>query len=182
MAVFRRRDSIPGLFRHYSQYRLFVREDFAECCAYCLFHEILAGGQENFELDHFRPRSLPQFAGLSNDFYNLYYSCHICNVTKRDRWPGSFQEAAGYGFVDLCSEAFSDHFQEQVDGSWSPLSRKAEYTLDKLRLNRDHLVRIRRYLRDIAEEKQCAPLDWNSPAKEQVQRLLGDLLDEETTS
>jgi hypothetical protein len=172
VAVFRRRESSPGPFRRYSQYLAFVREDFAECCAYCLLHEILAGGREGFELDHFRPKSLPQFASLVNDFYNLYYACHICNSMKRDLWPDPSQEEDGFEFVDLCAEAFSDHFEEVMDGSWVPLSRQAEYTLDKLRLNRAHLVTIRGYLREIAEARGWRPPDWNVPLREQVQRLL----------
>ena len=148
MAVFRRRGSPPGPFKHYSAYRPFVREDFEECCAYCLLHEILAAGQESFELDHFRPRSLPGFAALAHDFYNLYYTCRPCNLLKGNAWPDHSLEAAGYGFLDLCAETFSAHFQEESDGSWLPLSRRAEYTLERLRLNRTHLVKIRRYLRE----------------------------------
>jgi HNH endonuclease len=171
LAVFRRRESPPGPFKRYSAYRPFVREDFAECCAYCLLHEILAAGPENFELDHFRPRSLPGFTRLDNDFYNLYYACRPCNHAKGNTWPPSL-EAEGYGFLDLCSEAFSAHFHEREDGSWRPLSRRAEYTLERLRLNRAHLVTIRCYLREIAEERGVGPLNWDMPAKEQIQALL----------
>lgn len=172
MAVFRRRESPPGPFKHYSAYRPFVREDFAECCAYCLLHELLAAGSENFELDHFRPRSLPGFAFLGTDFYNLYYACRPCNHAKGNTWPDSSLEAEGYGFLDLCSEAFSAHFHEEEDGSWRPLSRRAEYTLERLRLNRAHLVTIRRYLREIAEARGVDSLNWDVPAKEQIQALL----------
>jgi len=172
LAVFLRRKSPPGPFKHYSAYRPFVREDFAECCAYCLLHEILAAGQENFELDHFRPRSLAAFASLASDFYNLYYACRPCNHGKGSTWPDRSLEADGYGFLDLCAETFSAHFQEEADGSWQPLSRRAEYTLERLRLNRAHLIKIRRYLREIAIERGVAPLNWDVPAKKQIQALL----------
>jgi hypothetical protein len=172
LAVFRRRTPSPGPFNHYSAYRPFVREDFAECCAYCLLHEILAAGQENFELDHFRPRSLPEFAHQADNFYNLYYACRPCNHAKGSTWPDRFLEAAGYGFLDPCVETFSAHFQEEADGSWIPRSRRAEYTLEKLRLNRSHLVKIRRYLREIAKGRGAEPLIWDVPAREQIQALL----------
>lgn len=149
-----------------------MREDFAECCAYCLLHEILAAGQENFELDHFRPRSLSGFANQINDYYNLYYACRPCNLLKGNIWPDPSLEVAGYGFLDLCTETFSDHFQEESDGSWLPLSRQAEYTLEKLRLNRTHLVKIRRYLREIAMERGTESMNWDVPAREQLQTLL----------
>ena len=179
MAVFRRRETPPGPFKHYSAYRPFVREDFSECCAYCLLHEFLAAGQENFELDHFRPRSLARFVSLADDFYNLYYACRPCNHAKGSTWPAPSLEADGYGFVDLCAETFSAHFQERADGSWQPLSRRAEYTLARLRLNRTHLVKIRRYLREIAIEKGLGPPDWDTPMREQSRRLLGDRVDSE---
>lgn len=175
MAVFYRRGSSPGPFSNYLQYRPFVREDFSECCAYCLLPEITAGGREAFELDHFRPKSLPQFAGLANDYYNLYYACHVCNHYKSNHWPAPAQEAAGYGFIDLCSEVFSAHFSEQSDGSWAPLSRHAQYTCDKLRLNRRHLVEIRRLLHEIANLRRMQ-LDWDVPLKDQISILLGSII------
>ena len=168
MAVFRRRISPPSPVKHYSEYRPVVREDFQECCAYCLLHEDWAAGQENFELDHFRPKSLPQFAGLATDFYNLYYACHPCNHIKGRAWPDPSLEANGYVFLDFCAEAFSSHFQENADGSWKPLSRGAEYTLERLRLNRKHLVRIRLLLRTLASESGARILDWDVPAREQL--------------
>jgi hypothetical protein len=177
LAVFRRRDLPPILVKHYSEYRPLVREDFEECCAYCLLHEILAAGPDNFELDHFRPQSAPGFTHLADDFYNLYYSCHPCNQIKGKAWPDPALEAHGYGFLDLCSDAFSPHFEERADGFWKPLSRRAEYTLERLRLNRLHLVKIRRYLREIAVERGCDPLDWDVPLRRQFQELLEGLID-----
>ncbi len=179
MAVFRRRETPPAPARHYSEYRPLVRDDFQECCAYCLLHEDWAAGPENFELDHFRPKSLPQFESLARDFYNLYYACHPCNRLKRNAWPDPALEADGYVFVNFCAETFSSHFQENPDGSWSPLSRGGAYTLERLRLNRKHLVRIRRLLRAIASERNAQPIDWNSPARDSLREtwtLLDDLL------
>lgn len=172
MAVFRRRETPPGPFKQYSAYRPFVREDFVECCAYCLIPEFLSGGPESFELDHFRPKSLPEFSGFVGDFYNLYYSCRPCNHAKGDTWPSSFLESHGYCFLDFCAESFSGNFQEEPDGSWTPLSRQAEYTLERLRLNRAHLVEIRLLLRHIAEAKRAQSMDWNVPAREQLRALL----------
>ena len=114
MAVFCRRETPPGPFQHYSAYRPYVREDFSECCAYCLLSEFLRAGLENFELDHFRPKSLPEFAHLVNDFYNLYYACHPCNHIKGNRWPDP----------------------------------------------------------GLAARKGRPPIDWNRPAREQIQDLL----------
>jgi hypothetical protein len=52
------------------------------------------------------------------------------------------------------------------------LSRGAEYTLERLRLNRKHLVRIRLLLRKIASEGGTRAVDWNVPAREQLREIL----------
>ena len=86
MPVFIRRTEPPPIRKDYTIYRPEVREDFTECCAYCLFPEILAGGRENFELDHFHPKSkAAEFEGDVHEFYNLCYSCHVCNRNKGGR-------------------------------------------------------------------------------------------------
>ena len=78
MAHFTRRDKAPRIKqKDYPLFRSPVRQDFRATCAYCLFEEKWAAGLENFELDHFRPKSL--FPQLSFSFYNLYWSCHVCN-------------------------------------------------------------------------------------------------------
>ncbi len=172
MVVFQRRLLAPQIKGHYRRFRLYVREDFVECCAYCLIHELLAHGQENFELDHFRPKSL--FHSLLHDFFNLYYTCHRCNHRKHDSWPNTELEAAGYRFIDYCREHFSAHFQETDDGRWHPLTNAATYTLEKLDLNRPHLVRIRALLRAIARQKGLLPIDWDKPSKAFITQLLDD--------
>src|SRR5438132_11420200 len=100
MGHFLRRRPAPISRGGYQGFRSFVRQDLRETCAYCLLEELLAGGPENFELDHFRPVS--RFPALSNDFYNVYYACHPCNLTKRGKWPSQELEEEGVGFVDLC--------------------------------------------------------------------------------
>lgn len=121
-----------------------MREDFSRQCAYCLLAEILAGGEENFELDHFRPKSL--FPRHQNDFYNIYYACHLCNHIKRDAWPPEALTARGIGFVDLCKDDFATHFQVHADGLWDGITDSGRYTIDILRLNRKHLVTVRHLL------------------------------------
>jgi hypothetical protein len=129
---------------HYRSFRRFVREDFRETCAYCLLEELLAGGEENFELDHFRPQVL--FPDRVNDYYNLYYACHPCNRIKHGKWPSPELEQRGIGLLDLCADNFDMHFQELLEGTWAGRTLSAQYTIDALRLNRPHLVEVRRLL------------------------------------
>ena len=147
MPHFRRRITAPLLTGSYRSYRSFVRDDFHRQCAYCLLSEILAAGEENFELDHFRPKS--RFPHLLNDFYNIYYSCHPCNHTKRDLWPSEELEARGIFLVDLCKDDFSTHFSVGESGVWAGVTESGRYTIDILRLNRSHLKIIRQLLGEL---------------------------------
>lgn len=174
MAVFIRRQPAPPEQANYAKYREFVRADFSECCAYCLLFERISGGRENFELDHYRPKSNPKFAHQINDFYNIYYCCHVCNHTKGATWPDDELMSLGYRFIDLCVEDFSEHFHEEDDGFWTPLTKPAQYTVERLRLNREHLVKIRKLLRQLATLRRREPLNWNAPSREEILILLGD--------
>ena len=67
---------------------------------------------------------------------------------KRDCWPPTDLEARGIKIVDLCNDDFATHFRMVADGTWDGLSESAQYTIEILRLNREHLVKIRRMLQD----------------------------------
>jgi hypothetical protein len=145
---FVRRSSAPTTKgSDYQALRPYVREDFRKTCAYCLLEETWAAGLENFELDHFRPKSL--FPQLALSYYNLYWSCHVCNRLKRDIWPARRLLKQGIFFVDLCVSAFDEHFVEQKNGKWRGKTLAAKYTIDSLRLNRPHLVELRILIRDL---------------------------------
>ena len=149
MPIFKRRVSAPQRQTDYGKYRPLVREDFSECCAYCLLHELLSGGVDNYELDHFRPKSKPSAGMDLHNFYNLYYSCHACNHYKSDSWPDDALAQLGYRFVNTCEEDFSTHFRAEQDGRWAPLTPAGEYTEARLRLNRTHLIEMRKLLNEI---------------------------------
>jgi uncharacterized protein (TIGR02646 family) len=143
MARFTRTKPAPlGGYRN-PKVRAQVRQDFVRTCAYCLLEEFYAAGKENFELDHFRPKSRPEFSHLINNFYNLYYCCHPCNKKKGSIWPSQEQSALGFRFLDFCEDEFEEHYRKLPDGRWEALTSAAEYTMIHLRLNRSHLVRIR---------------------------------------
>ena len=138
------RSTPPHVQGGYRAFRPFVRADFVRQCAYCLMTETFASGEENFELDHFRPRS--RFPHLVNEFLNIYYSCHPCNHTKLDHWPPEELEARGIRIVDLCTDEFQTHFSVQETGEWAGKTSSGSYTIDLLRLNRTNLVQLRKWL------------------------------------
>ena len=129
----------------YGKFRPHVRRDFNECCAYCLMPELWAGGENNFELDHFRPKHV--FPNLRMDFHNLYWSCRVCNGNKWNHWPSERLQKQGTGFVDFCRDDFHDHFRLSLGGLWIPQTPSADYTEQILKLNRSHLVKLRRRVR-----------------------------------
>jgi hypothetical protein len=130
--------------------------------------EILVGGEENFELDHFKPRS--KFQDLINDYFNIYYSCHPCNRAKHDEWPPPELFGRGIGFVDLCRDEFAEHFAVEGDGSWTGKTDAGRYTIDIVRLNRKHLVEIRGLLSDLG-----FAVHTQRVAKEELQELARQL-------
>ena len=173
-SIFSHRLPAPIITRDYRRFRPYIREDFSECCAYCLLHELLAGGAENFELDHFRPKS--RYPDLTHVYENLYYSCHPCNNIKRHFWPTDALLARGYRFVDPCHDDFSTHFTE-VDGRWEPITPAGDYSQERLRLNRKHLVEIRRIIAQLLNHLGAPPLDWNQPLKQQIAPLIPHIPD-----
>ena len=149
----------------YQNYRKDVRKDFHECCAYCLSYELISGGEENFELDHFKPKS--KFPELTTKFSNIYYSCSVCNWYKGNIWPSQELIEQGQEFIDYCKTNFSTHFIEQDNGIWKPITPTGEYTIKKLRLNRKGLVKIRKLFK-----KHNVKINWNKPLKEQIDKII----------
>lgn len=144
---FERRATAPVIrSSDYREFREYVRVDFRRTCAYCLVEELWAAGAENYEIDHFRPKSV--FPSLRLSYYNLYWSCHVCNRFKHARWPARRLREKGVAFVDLCASSFDEHFVEEPNGRWRGKTLAAEYTIETLRLNRPHLVELRAFLRE----------------------------------
>jgi len=79
------RESQPFTFTSPRQYKPFLRSDFRTRCAYCERPEEYLGGEEAFEVEHFRPKS--KFPQLDCVYSNLYYACRGCNAHKSETWP-----------------------------------------------------------------------------------------------
>jgi hypothetical protein len=143
VARFTRTSPAPTVTGDYGAFRSYVRQDFEQCCAYCYLHERHAGGETNFELDHFCPKD--KFPHLRRTFTNLYWSCSVCNgfKGKSNHWPSDELIAQGKCFVDLCKDDFETHYNILDDGTLEALTPSAEYTIDKIRLNSEHLIKIR---------------------------------------
>jgi len=150
MAIFTRRETPPSYpdFRKYTPY---LRRDFIFQCAYCERTESYFGGQEAFEVDHFRPAN--KFRALRNTYENLYYVCGKCNRHKSDTWPSDDQISRGSRFADPCMEdPYVDHLRETEGGDLEELTSCGVYSNAHIRLNRPELQTWRRSRRQAQED------------------------------
>src|SRR5438034_528748 len=146
---FTRSQNVPR-FANYQDYRPFLRLDFFSHCAYCTGHETELGGEDHFEIDHFRPKS--KFPRHINNYNNLYYACRGCNKrgAKGEQWPSLALRRAGYRFFDPVQEnAYVMHLRELPSGRLRDRTRVGDYSIKKLRLNRDGLVLLRKKRRQM---------------------------------
>ena len=150
MSQFIRRESPPHQ-EDYRQYRPFLRRDFRFVCAYCERTEFVLGGEEFFEIDHFRP--VKMFPEQQKHYPNLYYSCGRCNRHKGSTWPSEGLMERGFRFADPCREdMYSEHLEETRNGALRARTHSGEYTCAHIRLNRPDLVAWRQIKRQNAAD------------------------------
>ena len=148
------------------KYRPFLRRDFRQLCAYCERSEAGLGGEESFEIDHFRPSW--KFPELDTHYPNLYYACRKCNLHKSGTWPLDGLLIRGFRFADPCEEdMYVEHLRESSDGRLEPRTACGQYTRDHIRLNRWDLLRWRQLRHEIAVELRRL---------ESLKKFLGDML------
>jgi hypothetical protein len=148
---FSRTKKVPK-FADYQQYRPYLRRDFLSHCAYCTGHETEFGGEDHFEIDHFRPTT--KFPKQINKYKNLYYACRGCNKngSKGEHWPKPALRRAGYRFFDPVKEnAYILHMREMPSGMLRKRTNVGEYSIEKIRLNRDGLVLLRKKRRQMRQ-------------------------------
>lgn len=89
-------------YTDYRRFKPYIAVDFNNRCGYCDSHDRFFGGNKNFQIDHFRPHSLPAFASLKHEYSNLVYSCQSCNNAKSNKWNDID------GFIDPCDSAYDN--------------------------------------------------------------------------
>lgn len=168
MAKFQRRETPPN-FSNYQNYKPFLRADFLAQCAYCERNEHYLGGEEAFEVEHFKPKA--KFPKLSCSYPNLYYVCRKCNSYKSDTWPSQEEIALGLRFADPCAEDFYiDHAREREDNQLEPLTPCGRYSSTHIRLHRKELLDWRRQR---AEARKDLP--WLTAVNKFLERLRAEI-------
>ena len=135
-------------------------------CVYCCISENSFGGIRNFHVEHYKPKGIPRFAHLEQDYFNLYYACAICNSFKSDDWPNDPDSD-----FQCCSYPEPSRVNYKVLFEIHPDTGKIEgkniagtYIVNKLFLNRAQLI-IERKVRFI-EYRYKATMDKLSQQKE----------------
>jgi HNH endonuclease len=117
-----------------------IRNQFANCCAYCRTAESLT--VTTFEFEHIIPRS----AGGETLIENLCLSCPSCNRYKaqRQKAPDLVTEEI-VPLFHAQRQNWSEHFQWSEDGTeiigLTPIGRA---TISVLRMNRPQVTSVRR--------------------------------------
>lgn len=133
-----RRTNYPS-YRSYKRYRQEIREDCQGRCVYCDVHENELGGDDQMTLDHFRPKSFPEFRALQHKPDNLVWACRLCNGNKDSRWPAIGTDGTydgEKGFVDPFFDDRRQFFDVGTNGTLIPLADPAQWMILNLRLNR----------------------------------------------
>ena len=141
-----------------------LADAFHGLCAYC--EEPCRG-----EVDHFRPKS--RFPALVYAWSNWLFACHDCNHAKLDKWPPA-------GYADPCARSRPAHPERfftfdfltgeilPKEGLSPARRRKAQDTIDDLRLNEWHHLRKRLvWLRLISEIIPGDPAEMTDESEEQ---------------
>lgn len=130
--IISRRKNIKQKSRH-NYYKKELQEDFYHLCGYCGKLDIAV--KEDFQIDHFVPKNIDP--SRKNDYYNLVYSCRICNRNKWDKWPTNNKDIDNdgkVGFVDPASREFDKHLSRRVNGEIYYNSELGKYMFDELKM------------------------------------------------
>src|SRR5262249_4275674 len=111
-----------------------LRERFRFRCGYCGVRESDVGSE--LTVDHFQPRS----KGGADEADNWVYCCHACNEFKGDYWQPDSSDRILHPLRD--DPAL--HIVEESDGTLRGSTETGRFHIERLRLNRGHLVQGRR--------------------------------------
>jgi hypothetical protein len=136
-----------------ASYKAILRVEFGFQCVYCRLPDGVKG-QDNFGVDHYRPRSL--FPELRTAYSNLFYACNACNRRKKDYWPSAGELRASRFIPNPCDHIMFQHLRYR-GARVEPHSPAGEHADKRLMFNDDESVKYRIFvlgLIAIAEEKE----------------------------
>lgn len=134
-------------YTDYHKYYDEIEADCKKCCVYCDVSLDEIGG-EGMQLDHFRPKTIPEFKSLSNDPNNLVLSCPKCNRLKSNHWPADVSADTtcdgDCGFIDPFEADRKDYFEIENTGGIRDKKSPSKYMIKLLMLDRIARRQVRR--------------------------------------
>jgi len=115
-------------YAKYTSFKPYIREDFNKRCGYCDDLDVYHGGVRGYQIDHFKPHSIPKFSHLKEAYINLIYSCPFCNRAKSNKWEDID------GFIDPCEEEYDNHLERNSKGQIIAISTRGLYIYKNLNL------------------------------------------------
>jgi uncharacterized protein (TIGR02646 family) len=131
-----------------------LRRDFGCRCCYCTGSEDEKGGVENFDVEHFRPKSDARFSHLAFEYSNLYYSCRGCNVAKGVKWPEP--SAQDQKFIDPCEEAIYPKYLQITAGEIRPSQPPGAFLIEAFKFDKRPSIRRLLQLREFNSKWRSA--------------------------
>lgn len=137
----------PAGYANYQAYKPWLRDEFTFRCVYCLSREAWYPDRHaSFSVDHVIPQvSAPDRV---SDSENMVYACRACNSAKQD-----------IKVLDPTTSPLGQHLQVRDDGSIHALTVEGQDLIDRLGLDHEPAVRVRRHYLDLIALKQEHPED-----------------------
>ena len=128
----------------YSDWKEQISLECYKQCIYCTIHENQWGGVDHYHIEHYRPKSIPEFKKLENDICNLFYACPVCNRFKSDDWPAE----PDLNVVSYPDPSLTDYktIFDFNNSTYTLIGKftSSVYMIERLYLNRPQLVYERR--------------------------------------
>lgn len=155
----------------YEDWKPHLRRE-SECrCVYCTLHDSRFGGQRNFHVEHFKPKTnkkFPAFAALENNYDNLFYACAVCNTFKSNSWFDVTEgDWTAKHFPDPSKYDYCNFFEINDDFLIIGTNLVGKFLVARFHLNRAHLVR---------ERKLSVQFSKNEKTIDRLDRMFGEIL------
>ena len=100
-----------------------------------------------FGIDHYRPKSRPEFATLATLYDNLFYACNCCNSRKGKHWPTEDQWNRGEFIPNPCDHIMFQHLRYN-GANVETRSSAGKHAEKILMLNDEDSVKYREFVLD----------------------------------
>ena len=112
----------------------------------CAYRDLYPNAGGDDEIDHFRPKSRPEFYHLVCTWENLFLICTACNGAKSNDWEEAFlrPDEPGFSFSRYFSYRFDTAELEPNAAASDEEQHRAKRTIEILDLNRPTACVLRR--------------------------------------